>query len=273
MSELRLGLIPQLEQAQEIRLALEQRLKFGPLEEQLFELARFERINLKDPRNTYHTNLLYSLLMINDETNTSLVGQILIEREELTEEDIEAIVVESFGFSDIDLDLGTKRNVDKVILKCRGEKELVMTVSIDKRTYKRQDHSPSVHETDVLSKVRNSTLVWSVQKWFGTTIVKNSRGIRGIICKEFLPGVVLANFTNSVEATLVDHDEHVVEEIAFQTGRMAQNAIIGLGGFPVDSNSLNIIINQDDEGNVSARYCDVEGLITDPVAIKHQIQL
>ena len=79
---------------QRLSMGLSQRqelkLQFGPLEEQLWEKAKFFDIDIEKPSNAYHRDILQSILLRNDESRTSLVGQILREREDLTEEDIDA---------------------------------------------------------------------------------------------------------------------------------------------------------------------------------------
>ena len=257
---------------QELSLRQENHLEFGPFEQRLLDTAEFRGINLDDPRNTYHRDILQGMLMRFEETKTSLIGQILQDQENLSEQDLNAIHIESFGFEDIDLDVGTKRNVDKVTLKCNDHPDLVITASIDKERYRRQEDSPSMKETEILRMVKEPSLVWSVQRWYGSTLISDARGMRGIICKEYLPGVMLENFTLDIEETLLDNEPSVIADLAYQVGRTVANAKSGLGGMPTDSHPMNLIVDETD-GGIRVRYCDVEGIVVVQDKAEREIDL
>lgn len=258
---------------QRLTQSLEQRLGFGDFERDLYDMAEFVDIDIDDPENEYHRDMLLGVLKRSEETGTSLLGQILREQEDLTEDDIAKIVVEGFNFRDIDLDLGTKRNVDRISLVCKDMRTLEMTVSIDKEPAAEDATTPTLQETEVLSNVKEPLLTWSVQKWFGTTTFRGEDGMHAIICKEYLPGTVLSALTHDLDMGVAQYGEEFVRQIAHAVGKMIANARAGLGGIPMDSNSFNIIIDTREDGSVVARYCDVEKVRTSQSEIAREISL
>ena len=191
----------------------------------------------------------------------------------LTDKPIERIIVENFQASDVSLDVGTKRDVDKFVVKFEGGAEMVMTVSLDKQSVAKKYQSPSLQETSVLEKVRHHDIAWSVQRWLGSTFIEDKDGTRGLICKEFIPGFMLANYTSDVAMAIDAYGLEAMRQLAYAVGRMVANVLVTLGGIPIDSNGLNIIVTEDSDGSPRTRYCDVEMLRTSKKDIKKEIGL
>ncbi|MEK7616239.1 MAG: hypothetical protein AAB420_03485 [Patescibacteria group bacterium] len=266
-----MGFELRLRQKSELDLRLEQ--KFGDFERDLWDTAEFQDIDIENPKNAYHRDMLQAILLRSPETGTSLIGQILREQEDLREEDIDKIIVESFQFDDIDLDLGTKRNVDRVVLVCKDMRTLTMTVSIDKARVENIYDSPTMQETNTIQEIKDPLLTWAVQKWYGTTVVKDGKGIRAVICKEYVPGTILNALTLDLEVAEMEYGEQFIRQVAYAVGKMIANVRAGFDGIPIDSNPFNIIIDTKDDGNITARYCDVERILTEPQEMNREISL
>jgi len=61
--------------------------------------------------------------------------------------------------------------------------------------------------------------------------------------------------------------------LAYSIGQAVANILTELGGVPLDSNPLNLIVQGFEHGQISVRYCDIEELRTTPEAISKEIEL
>jgi hypothetical protein len=201
------------------------------------------------------------------------LGQIVRENY-INIKNVQKVMVESFELQDIDLDLGTKRNVDLVTLILKDESELSITVSIDKYPTHDIHQSPSFQESQALSNIDTSK-AWAVQRFFGYKTIEDSVDgrFKGLICKEFVPGEVLGNVTADLEIAKETHSEDAIKKLAYAVGKMFANCLNELGGVPRDSNSLNIIIVNSNLENPVTRFCDVEDVRRDDAGIRLELRL
>ena len=262
-----------LEQRISLRLGLELARRVGKFEKQILKKAEFVGIDPDDPKTQYHYDILGTLVLKGAENEKSLLGQIVREKH-VSIGDIEKVIVETFELQDIDMDLGTKRNVDLITLVLKNKGEFSVTVSIDKYPAGHIEQSPSFQESQTLSKI-DSTKVWAVQALHGFKVIEGSveGGIRGLICKEFIPGEVLGNFTADLESVVEVHGKEAIRRVAYAVGKMFANCLEELGGLPKDSNSLNIIVANSELGEPITRFCDVEEVYTDAPSIKRELRL
>lgn len=276
---LRLSMESGLRQEQEMDLkqTMTMRLELGhhigEFEHQIIDKTEFIDIDINSEDSIYHVDMLGGLIVRNSEEEDSLLGGIVRNNNESIK-DIEKIVVESFDFQEIDFDLGTKRNVDLVTLIHDGGQKFIMTVSIDKIVRENIKDSPSYKEAEVLRNADPST-AWSVQKYFGyhTIHYADYDETKGLVCKEFLPGQMVANLTNDIERAVEEYGEGTMKNTARAIGKMLANALDEFGGIPIDSNTLNIIVLETESGEITARYCDVEGIQQDDKGMRHELQL
>lgn len=258
-----------LQLVQQLRQELGKTL--GKFEGQILDMVEFVDIDLDEPQSQYHLDMLRTLLVRESEEQNSLLGDVVAKRG-LTEKEIQKITVESYKMEDLGFDIGTKRNVDLVKLVFEDGKELIMTVSMDKAALSDLAFSPSTIEANTLGRVNNPS-AWCVQQYFGYRVSEDKEGKKGIVCKEYLPGHMLANYTFDVEMTVEQYGQETMIGIARAVGEMARNALDTLGGIPVDSNPYNIILYQTEEERLYTRYCDVEGIRADEKGIKHELGL
>lgn len=266
-------LTQRMELSQRLLLELQQELalKLGQFEKQILDKVKLPDIDLDDDDSQYHIDMLRALV-VRGEDEQSLLGRITAEAG-MTEKDIQRIRVESFRQEDVSFDIGTQRNVDLVTLEIEGGKEAVMTVSMDREEVEDIVDSPSYSEYEAISDV-DSEKSWCVQDVYGFTEVESAEGVRGLICKEFLPGQMLEDILIEAQVDPESVREGLIETLAAQAGRMIANALQELGGVPTDSNGLNIIVPiAEITDKTRLRYCDVEDIRTDAKGLKHEITL
>lgn len=243
--------------------------KIGRFEGELLEKVEFANVDLDDPKNAYHIDVLKALVVKGLVDHESLVSGIL-KKFGLTKENIQQVIIESFTVEDIGLDIGTKRNVDLFRIILNDNKEVSFTVSVDKYGNENIENSPSISEAKTLKNIYTAKMQ-CVQKYFGHTAYIDSQGLsRGVICKEFLPGMMLGNYTADLQFAVEQMGAQAIKNIAYATGKMIGYSMKNLGGIPSDSNPLNIIIDQSADGEISARFCDVEALRTNNKDIEHE---
>ncbi|OGI94141.1 hypothetical protein A3A07_00890 [Candidatus Nomurabacteria bacterium RIFCSPLOWO2_01_FULL_41_52] len=262
-----------LEQRISARLLIELRQDVGKFEKQILKKVEFVGIDPEEPESQYHYEVLGTLVLRASEDRESLLGQIVRENY-IDIEDVQKVMVESFELQDIDLDLGTKRNVDLITLVLKDEKEFSVTVSIDKHATHDIHQSPSFQESQALSNI-DTGKAWAVQRFLGYKTIEDSVDgkFKGLICKEFIPGEVLGNVTADIELSKETHGEAAMKKLAYAVGKMFANCLNEFGGVPRDSNSLNIIIVNSNLENPVTRFCDVEEVRRDEAGIKLELRL
>ncbi|MEK7583859.1 MAG: hypothetical protein AAB490_01325 [Patescibacteria group bacterium] len=265
--EQKLGMSLELRQAQLLKLEQRLRLKTGKFEKQILERVELIDINLDE--SPYHTDMLGALIVRDSEKKKSLLGRI-VEESKLSDKPIQKIIVERFSMEDISLDIGTKRNVDVITIVFEDDKELTLTVSLDKEAVDSIEKSPSYQEAQTLQR-KGTADTWAVQKYYGMEKVEDSKGVRVAICKEFLDGPMLANTTTAIDPYMSEQEQAKTKRLAYATGRMVANTLTHLGGIPKDSNPLNIIILHGDADDEHTRYCDVEEIVTDEEGIRNEL--
>lgn len=271
---MRLDMSQHLEQ--KILLSLIEKLeqRIGIFEKQILEKAEFVDIDLEGEASQYHVDMLESLVVRELEDQDSLIACV-VKSKHKTIADIEKLIVESFSLGDISFDIGTKRNVDVVTLIFSGDQSFTMTVSLDKERVIDMKDSPSFKESEILQNI-DSDKTWAVQKYFGSIEVVDvdTGGKRFLICKEFLDGQMLGNFTTDLHNSEELYGKHNMERLAYATGKAVANILTELGGVPLDSNPLNLIVlGVVDSEEITVRYCDVEELRTDKAGINKEIVL
>ena len=262
-----------LEQRISARLRMEFRHDVGKFEKQILKKVEFVGIDPEDHEAQYHYEILGTLVMRGVEDKESLLGQI-VRKNFINIKDVQKVMVESFELQDIDLDLGTKRNVDLITLVLKNKNELSITVSIDKYAHDNIEQSPSFQESQALSGIDTSK-AWAVQRFFGYKTIEDSVDgrFKGFICKEFIPGEVLGNVTADIEMAKETHTEEAVKKLAYAVGKMFANCLNEFGGVPRDSNSLNIIIVNSNLEDPVTRFCDVEDVRKDDAGIRLELRL
>lgn len=256
-----------------MRLLIDFQHYTGKFEKQILKKVEFVGIDPEDQEAQYHYEILGTLVLKEGDDPDSLLGQI-VKKNCINIEDVQKVVVESFELQDIDLDLGTKRNVDLITLVLRDQSDLSLTVSIDKYATHDVAQSPSFQESQALSNV-DASKAWAVQRFFGYKTIEDSVDgrFKGFICKEFVPGEVLGNFTADLETAKETYGEEAMKRLAYAVGTMFANCLNELGGVPRDSNSLNIIVVNSNLENPVTRFCDVEEVRKDDAGIRLELRL
>jgi hypothetical protein len=252
-----------------LRRELEQVL--GPVERQILSKVELRNIDPDEEDQAYHLDILRGLIQADEELGASLIGHMLRETG-LTPEEISRILIEKFRLEDISFGIGTKRNVDRIIMELTDNRVAAMTASLDVEPVEDLDNSPSYQEAMTLEHI-DTKRAWCVQEYYGYTTLKDRRGERVLICKEFIPGQMLANATVDLEMGEERLGRKFLSDAAYAVGKMAANALTELGGLPRDSHPMNIIIDEDTNGNVIARYCDVEEIRRDALGIGGELRL
>lgn len=189
----------------------------------------------------------------------------------IDEGQIASLVVEQFKQEDISHQIGTKRNVDCVRIVLKDRAPITATLSLDREAVEEVDDSPSFQEAESLASVDGDD-AWCVQRFYGLRILEHVDGKRGLICKEFLDGDMLASVLPLIA---VAQDEHAqsIRELARCTGALFANALHELGGVPKDSHPMNVILTETPDGDIRARFCDVEEIRTDAEGIRRELAL
>lgn len=269
--QIEMGQRMHLEQQLVQQLREELRLKLGDFERQILDKVKFQNVDLSSPSSRYHIDMLRALIVRASEDEHSLLGKIVTDSG-ATEKDIQQVIVESFNQADISFGIGQKRNVDRIVLVMENGMVAEMTVSLDKEYVTDASASPSLREAAILSG-RDQDRVWSVQQCYGSTVLEDKEGIRGIVCKEFLEGEMLANLLTDIEDAVARYGEDHLRNVARSVGKMIANALTEFGGVPEDSHSLNIIVTHPEGKDVQTRYCDVEGIRKDQKGITHELKM
>lgn len=265
--ELSQTLRPEL--AQHLVAKLEQRLKLhvGNVERQLLAKVEFANVDFESPRSRYHLDMLGEFVMKEAEEQPSLASRVLLEHG-YSAEQLEKIVIESFDQEDVSFDIGTKRNVDAAHLVLENGQSLTVSLSLDKRAVTNPADSPSLQEASALS-VLNDEKMWSVQRYYGSSRVEKKDKFRGFIVKEFLPGSMLGNYLSAGEGEI---EPDRLKRVAFATGQSFANSLERIHGLPKDANPMNLIVDEREDGTIVVRNCDVEGFVSDPAGIEHELK-
>lgn len=243
----------------------------GRFERALIDRLSFENIDFTRDGTSYHFDMVRGLLVPKIGEKTSLMLRIL-EDTDLSPEQIQSVKIEAFKVVDISMDVGTKRDVDRVWLKLNDGRQAVMTVSLDKEPVAHKDDSPSLEEAETLGGI-DTDKAWCVQKLYGSTLIEDAKGSRGLICKEYLDGVMLGNYVINREETSRKFGEKHLSRIVAATTDMLANSLEVIGGVPRDSNMFNVIIGTKEDGGMLARYCDVESVRKDVAGISQEIAM
>jgi len=228
---------------------------------ELLKRLDLANIDLSGPRSQYHLDIIRALFQKPE--NDGLPHRrdtLLLDVADQLEVDVgrvRGIKVEVFRLEDISLDIGTRRDVDLVTLET-DKGDLTFTVSLDKDPHQVAGESHSRQEANTLMSSNTSQGRWATQRCYGYVTVRIGGRPRGVIVKEFLPGVMLGTYTGYIGRP----EEAVISEslrvLAFAHGRMIGNIIQTSGGFPVDMTPENVIVNEQD--GVTCRTCDLSGI-------------
>ncbi len=243
----------------------------GTVERQILKKVDLKDFVPDDTSTAHHLDILRGLVSIDTELGTSLINHMLTETG-LTVEDLERVIIERFTLEDLSFEIGSKRKVDRVILELVDKCVAVLTASLDIEPVSNIEASPSWQEARTLADV-NFKKAWCVQECYGYATLEDERGTRVLICKEFIPGQMLENFFVDFSTSLERHGAPYLQRVAYTVGKMVANALTELGGIPRDSTPMNIIIDEDTEGGIIARYCDVEDIRRDTRGISWELHL
>ncbi len=184
------------------------------------------------------------------------------------------VEIQDLDFEDIGLDFGTKRHVFLLTLHLNNNKTLSFTASLDKKWYDSMEESPSLRESHALATYRDELPHCpTLQNYGGALLMHSNDQMRGLILKEYLPGIMLANITYDIELAKEQLGEETVKEIAYQVGTMVAQTIGHVRGIPLDSHPLNMIIDEEADNTVSIRYCDVEEVHDSSHRLRHELRL
>lgn len=238
------------------------------LEKHIWQTTVFEEIDLNDPKHFYHKDMLRGLIYQKDPDQSSLIRQIF-SRPDIVGKDIKRITAKSIVARDISHDLGTKRNVDRFSFQFSDGTEFHMTVSLDREPNWKATDSPSLCEAAALTSAKRP--VPGFQTYLGSLQLPTADGRKGLICKEFLPGFMLAKVTKDIEGFVAEHGQEKLKKVMNAVAFMMKETLETAGGLPVDSHAMNIILLEDKYGNISARYCDVEYIRGDASGIMNEV--
>ncbi|MEK7094834.1 MAG: hypothetical protein AAB886_01875 [Patescibacteria group bacterium] len=241
----------------------------GSFECEVLKRLSFENIDFDRDDTTYHFDIVRGLFVPKEGEETSLMFRILQDTG-LAPEQVQSVKIEAFKVADISMNVGTKRDVDRIWLKLDDGCQAVMTASLDKEPVQHIDESPSLEEAETLRGV-NTDKAWCVQKLYGSTVIKDIHGLRGLICKEYLDGTMLGNYVIDREETVRTHGADCIPRIAESVTDMLINALDTIGGVPRDSNMFNVIVCTNN--GFHTRYCDVESIRKDTNGIVQEINM
>lgn len=246
-----------------------------PLEKRVWQKTVFKDIDMTDPKNYYHVDMLRGLMYQpsaldpRDPKKPSLIREIFTAEDALNGA-LDEVVVEAVVATDISFNVGTKRNVDRFLFRFSDGKEISVTVSLDRERYDRASDSASLAEAAVLSRMENNVLAF--QKYYGALSLPTVDGRRGLICKEYLPGVMLESVMKN-QALLEGVGTSVsMQEVIQATAEMVAITLKQARGLPVDSHGMNVILHHDDRNQtLTGRYCDVEYVRNDVPGIRAEV--